>query len=449
MQQHANTITEGTIWKQLLFFSVPLLIGNLFQQLYNTVDSIIVGNYVGRNALAAVGSSTVIINMIIGFFMGIAAGAGVLISHFYGAKDKQAVHDVVHTSMLAMIYSGIILTAAGILLTPVIIHLMGTPQEVQSSSILYLRVFFLGIIALMIYNMGAGLLRAVGDSKRPLYYLIAASVCNIILDFVFVLFFKLGVFGVALGTVFSEILSAALVVTALMRSNDCYRLILRDLHIHEKHLFSIIKIGLPAGIQQSVISFSNVIVQSKINMFGAAAMAGYSACTKIDSFVTLPFMSLSLASTTFIGQNIGAKKWDRVKTSARTSFVFSAIITVLLSVLIVIFGRRLLAFFTSDTDVIQYGQIMLNCMAPFYILCAFSNVCSGIIRGAGETRVPMLIMVGNYCVLRIIWVSIITALIHNIVAVFSGYLFTWTTAAVMMALYYKKGNWLSRYHSDR
>lgn len=449
MQQYANTITEGTIWKQLLFFSVPLLIGNLFQQLYNTVDSIIVGNYVGRNALAAVGSSTVIINMIIGFFMGIAAGAGVLISHFYGAKDKQAVHDVVHTSMLAMIYSGIILTAAGILLTPVIIHLMGTPQEVQSSSILYLRVFFLGIIALMIYNMGAGLLRAVGDSKRPLYYLIAASVCNIILDFVFVLFFKLGVFGVALGTVFSEILSAALVVTALMRSNDCYRLIPRDLHIHEKHLFSIIKIGLPAGIQQSVISFSNVIVQSKINMFGAAAMAGYSACTKIDSFVTLPFMSLSLASTTFIGQNIGAKKWDRVKTSARTSFVFSAIITALLSVLIVIFGRRLLAFFTSDTDVIQYGQIMLNCMAPFYILCAFSNVCSGIIRGAGETRVPMLIMVGNYCVLRIIWVSIITALIHNIVAVFSGYLFTWTTAAVMMALYYKKGNWLSRYHSDR
>ena len=307
MQSQNNSITNGIIWKQLLLFSAPLLVGNLFQQLYNTVDSIIVGNYVGRNALAAVGSSTVIINMIIGFFMGIATGAGVLVSQFYGAGDKKGVHDTVHTGMLAMVYSGIILTGLGIALSPVIIHLMGTPQEVQSSSILYLRVFFIGITALMIYNMGAGLLRAVGDSKRPLYYLIAASICNIILDFIFVLFFKLGVLGVALGTVFSEILSAILVLLALMRDTDCYQLILRDLHIHEKHLIAIVKIGLPAGLQQSVISFSNVIVQSKINVFGAAAMAGYSAYTKIDSFVTLPFMSLSLASTTFIGQNICSK----------------------------------------------------------------------------------------------------------------------------------------------
>lgn len=444
MQSQNNSITNGIIWKQLLLFSAPLLVGNLFQQLYNTVDSIIVGNYVGRNALAAVGSSTVIINMIIGFFMGIATGAGVLVSQFYGAGDKKGVHDTVHTGMLAMVYSGIILTGLGIALSPVIIHLMGTPQEVQSSSILYLRVFFIGITALMIYNMGAGLLRAVGDSKRPLYYLIAASICNIILDFIFVLFFKLGVLGVALGTVFSEILSAILVLLALMRDTDCYQLILRDLHIHEKHLIAIVKIGLPAGLQQSVISFSNVIVQSKINVFGAAAMAGYSAYTKIDSFVTLPFMSLSLASTTFIGQNIGAKKWDRVKKSARTSFLFSAVITIVLSAVIVILGKKLLAIFTGDTDVIYYGTLMLKYMAPFYIICAFSNVCSGIIRGAGETKIPMLIMVGNYCVLRIIWLSIITIFVHNIIVVFLGYLITWSTAAIMMFIYYKKGSWLSR-----
>lgn len=442
-----NGITEGVIWKQLLLFSAPLLIGNLFQQLYNTADSIIVGHFVGKNALAAVGSSTVVINMLIGFFMGLATGAGVLISQYYGAKDERRVHEIVHTGMAAMFISGILLTILGVFLTPLIIRSMGTPAEVQNSSILYLRVFFLGITALVIYNMGAGILRAVGDSKRPLYYLIAASVTNIILDFVFVIFLDLGVLGVALGTVISEIVSAVLTVRALMKDREMYQFHPLEMRIRKGFLGMIIRVGLPAGVQQSVIAFSNVIVQSRINSFGAAAMAGCGAYTKIDAFVILPFMSLSLAITTFVGQNIGARKWDRVKKSAHASFAIAAVITTLLSVFIYLSGSRLLQIFTSDTDVVRYGTMMLRWMAPFYLLCAFSNVCSGVIRGSGQTTVPMLIMVGNYCLLRIIWLSVVPRFFHDIRVVFLSYIITWITCAAMMILYYKKGKWLSRYIS--
>ena len=440
-----NAITDGVIWKQLLLFAAPLLVGNLFQQLYNTADSIIVGNYVGKNALAAVGSSSVIINMIIGFFMGLATGAGVLVSQYFGANDEKSVHDTVHTGMMAMVFSGLFLTVLGILLTPAIIRLIGTPEEVQSSSILYLRVFFIGITFLMVYNMGAGILRAVGDARRPLYYLIAASLTNIVLDFVFVLFLDLAVLGVALGTILSELLSAVLTVRALMRETDVYRLVLKDLRVQKRYLLQIVRVGLPAGIQQSVIAFSNVIVQSHINSFGSAAMAGCGAYTKVDAFVTLPFMSISLASTTFVGQNIGAQKWDRVKKSARTSFFISTLITIVISALIYVFGSQILSVFTSDEEVIRFGTMQLQWMAPFYVLCGFSNVCSGVIRGSGETTIPMLIMVFNFCVLRVIWLSVMPMFIHDITIVFLSYIVTWTTCAVMMMIYYKKGKWLTRY----
>ena len=440
-----NGITDGVIWKELLKFSAPLLIGNLFQQLYNTVDSIVVGNFVGSDALAAVGSSVVIINMLIGLFMGISAGAGVLVSQYYGARDVRGLQGTMHTGLASMFVCGIVITVLGIIFSPFIVRAIGTPPEVESLSVLYLRIFFLGSVPLVIYNMGAGLLRAVGDSKRPLYFLVVACVTNIILDLVFVLVFDLGVAGVAIATGVAQAVSAVLEIYVLMHDDDIYRISLRKMKIQKSYLLSIIRIGLPSGIQQSVISFSNIIVQSKINIFGAAAMAGYSAYNKVDSFIMLPFMSIGLASTTFVGQNIGAKKWDRVKKSANTSIAISASVTVVLSALVFIFGTNLIGLFTSEPDVIEYGHLMLLWMAPFYVLCCFTNICSGIIRGAGEATIPMFIMVGNYCVVRIIWLTVMTKLFHNIDIVFAGYPVTWLTAAVIMAIYYKKGDWLRRY----
>lgn len=444
-EKKINEIIEGNIWKQLLLFSLPLLAGNLFQQLYNTVDSVIVGNYVGKNALAAVGSSMVIINMLIGFFMGLATGAGVLISQYYGAGDEKKVHDTVHTDIAAMLVSSAVLTVGGYFLTPWILRMMGTPTEVRDSSELYLRVFFLGITGLVIYNTGSGILRAVGDSKRPLYYLIAASITNVILDFVFVIFMNLGVLGVALATDIAMFLSAGLTVRTLIKEHDMYRFVWKDLKIQKSYLLDMIKVGLPAGMQQSVISFSNVIVQAKINSFGAAAMAGCGAYNKVESFVLLPFMSMSLASTTFVGQNIGAKKFDRVKKAANVSFVLTFIVTEVLSIFVYMFGSSILGIFTSDAEVIRYGTWQLRYMAPFYVICAFSNVCSGVIRGSGEATIPMLIMVGNFCVVRILWLTIMPLFITDITIVFWGYIITWITCAAMMYLYYKKGNWLKKY----
>ena len=440
-----NGITEGVIWKELLKFSAPLLVGNLFQQLYNTVDSIVVGNFVGSDALAAVGSSMVIINLLIGLFMGIAAGAGVLVSQYYGAKDERGVQGTMHTGLMSMFYCGIIITILGIIAAPWIVHAIGTPPEVEKLSVLYLRIFFLGSIPLVIYNMGAGLLRAVGDSKRPLYFLIVACITNIVLDLVLVVVFHLGVAGVAIATGVAQAVSAILVMYVLMHDDDIYRVHLKKLKVQKNYLLSIIRIGLPSGIQQSVISFSNIIVQSKINLFGAAAMAGYSAYNKVDTFIMLPFMSIGLASTTFVGQNIGAKKWQRVRKSANTSILMSASVTIVLSALVFLFGTKLIGLFTQEPEVIDYGHTMLLWMAPFYVLCCFTNICSGIIRGAGEATIPMFIMVGNYCVVRIIWLAIMTRLFHSIDIVFAGYPVTWLTAAVIMAIYYKKGNWLSKY----
>ncbi len=443
-----NGITEGVIWKELLKFSAPLLIGNLFQQLYNMVDSIIVGNYVGSEALAAVGSSVVIINMVIGFFMGIATGAGVMLSQYYGAKDERGVQNTIHTAIMALFLSGVVVTVIGVLAASTIIRLMHTPAEVEDLSVLYLRIFFLGGVPLVIYNAGAGLLRAVGDAKRPLYYLIVASIVNIILDFVFVLYFDMGVAGVAIATIIAETVSAVLVMRTLMTDDDMYKVHLKKLKIQKNYLESIMRVGFPAGIQQSVISFSNVIVQANINVFGAAAVAGAGAYNKVDAFVMLPFMSLSLASTTFIGQNIGAKKWDRVRKSARSCFALSTGVTVTLSILLLMFGTKIMGIFTDDAEVIYYGSLMMKWMAPFYFLCSFTNVCSGVIRGSGEAMIPMFIMVGNFCLVRMVWLAITTRIFGNIHVVFACYVFTWVTASIMMMIYYKKGNWLRRYLNE-
>ena len=306
-------MTEGVIWKQLLAFSMPLLVGNLFQQLYNTVDSIVVGNFIGSEALAAVGSSNSLINLIIGMFMGIATGAGVIISQYYGAKDEQKLHWAVHTCMALSLIGGALLIVLGVLLSPLILRLMGTPEEVMPNSVAYLRIFFCGSLFNLVYNMGAGVLRAVGDSRRPLYYLCVSSVVNIILDMVFVVVFRMGTAGVGYATVIAQAVSSVLTVRALMKTEDSYRLVPSRIRIDRRMMKRILKLGIPSGIQQSIISLSNVIVQANINGYGAAAMAGYGAYSKVDGFAMLPLQSFCMASTTFTGQNIGAKKARRVK----------------------------------------------------------------------------------------------------------------------------------------
>lgn len=306
-------MTEGKIIKGILLFSIPLLIGNLFQQLYNTVDSIIAGNFIGKEALAAVGSSNSLINLIVGLFMGIATGAGVVISQYYGARAEKGMQEAVHTSITISIIGGIVLTGVGVVLSPQILVAMGTPQEVMDKSITYLRIFFCGSVFNILYNMGAGILRGVGDSKRPLYYLCVSSVVNIILDIIFVVVFHMGVAGTAWATVISQVVSAFMVVRALMRDDDIYRLHLKKLGISRIMLKRVLMMGIPSGIQNAIISFSNVVVQANINSFGADAMAGCSSYMKIDGFVILPIMSFGMAAMTFTGQNVGAGKRERVK----------------------------------------------------------------------------------------------------------------------------------------
>ena len=350
-----TTMTEGSIWKKLLFFSIPLILGNLFQQLYNTVDSIIVGNYIGSEALAAVGASGPIITLLIGFCIGASTGAGVVISQYYGAKDKEGVRKAVHTTLAIAIGAGAILTMVGILLVPFILRAMGTPQEVFDPAVQYLQVYFGGILFSVIYNMAAGILNAVGNSKRSLVYLIIAAVSNIFLDLLFVVGLKMGIVGAALATDISQFLAFVFIMQFLMRSQDIYKVRLMEIRVYD-HLFSkIVRIGLPTGIQNIVISLSNVIVQSSVNSFGAVVMAGYAAYVKIDGFNILPVLSIGMAATTFAGQNIGAGKYDRVMKGMKVSLLMGLIYTISTGILLLIFAPQVIGIFTNNQEVVNIG----------------------------------------------------------------------------------------------
>lgn len=432
---------EGTIWKQLLLFSVPLLLGNLFQQMYNAVDSIVVGNYIGAQALAAVGSSAPVINLLVSLFMGVSVGAGVIISRYFGARNIQDLQDSIHTSLAFSILAGIIMTIVGILLSPLILQWIGTPQDVMLNSVLYLRIYFCGILSVLVYNMGSGILRAVGDSKNPLYFLIISSVTNIILDLLFVVVFKMGIAGVGWATMISQTISAILTILLLVKTKQEYKVTLKKIRFHKERLLEIIRLGLPSGIQNGVVSFSNVIVQSNINAFGSVAMAGCGAYTKIDGFAILPVMSFSMALTTFTGQNMGANKLERVHKGAKTGILMSVATTVVISILLEIFGPQILSIFTDNNQVIHYGLYMLHILAPCYIFLAISHAFSGIIRGAGITTIPMIVMISCWCVLRMAWILTSVPIFHDIGVVFMGWPITWFASALWLFLYYKKGNW--------
>ena len=447
MSETKGLMTQGAIWKKILLFSLPLLLGNVFQQLYNTVDSVIVGNYVGGDALAAVGTSGPIINLLVGLFMGIATGAGVVIARYFGAQDSEGVHDAVHTTLAATFIGGLFLTVVGVLLSPTVVRMIGVPENIMADSISYLRIYFGGIIAMMTYNMGAGILRAVGDSKTPLYFLIISSIVNIILDMVFVIALDMGVAGVAWATLIAQAVSATLTIMMLCRINASYRVSLRQIRIKMSYLKEIIRIGLPSGLQNAIISMSNIVVQSYINSFGSAAIAGYSTYGKVDAFALMPVMSLSMAITTFTSQNIGAQRYDRVRQGVKTGLCMTCGTAVVLTSLVVVFARALLGIFTSDQQIIDYGLLTMTYQAPFYIILAVNNTLAGILRGAGKASVPSIIMAANMCGVRILWLSILMPIFNSIIVVYLAFSVTWLTTGLCLIWYYRHSHWLEQLES--
>ena len=411
------------------------------------MDSVVVGNYIGAQALAAVGSSAPVINLLVSFFMGLAVGAGVIISRYFGARKKEELHIAVHTSLALTFAAGLVMTLIGVLISPYVLQWVGTPSDVMESSVLYLRIYFLGILSVMVYNMGSGILRAVGDSRNPLYFLIVSSVTNIILDMLFVIVFHMGIAGVGWATLIAQTISAVLTMLLLMRTKEEYQVKLKHIRFHKHMLYEIVRLGLPSGLQNAIVSFSNVIVQSNINAFGSLAMAGCGSYTKIDGFAILPVMSYSMALTTFTGQNMGAKKYDRVKQGAKTGILMSVITIVCISALLLMLGPNVLAIFSSDPTVINYGLYMMHVLAPGYIFLAISHAFNGIIRGAGITTVPMIVMVTCWCGLRMAWILTSVPLFHDIGVVFMGWPLTWIASALWLFLYYRKGKWMTRYDS--
>lgn len=437
-------MTEGSIWKKLLMYSIPLILGNLFQQLYNTVDSIIVGNYIGSEALAAVGSSGSIINLLIGFCVGASAGAGVVIAQFFGAQDKEGVRKAVHTTLAIAIAAGVVMTVVGILLVPFLLRAMGTPEEVFGQAVTYLQVYFGGIFFSVIYNMSAGILNAVGNSRRSLIYLMIASVSNIFLDLLLVVVLKMGIVGAALATDISQLLSCIFILLFLTRSQEIYRVCLREIRFYERMPSKIIKIGLPTGIQHVVISFSNVLVQSSVNSFGAAAMAGFAAYIKIDGFNILPVMSFSTAATTFTGQNIGAGKYDRVKSGMYVSLAMGIIYTIATGILLLIFAPQVIGVFTDNQEVVTYGVYIMKFFCPFYWSLAILHVLSGTIRGTGHTLEPMLVILFSLCVFRVIWITAALSIAHQFSYVMVVYPLSWMVGMILILLYAWKGRWMPK-----
>lgn len=441
----ANGITEGVIWKQLLLFFFPIMLGTFFQQLYNTIDAVIVGNFVGKEALAAVGGATGnLINLLVGFFVGLASGATVIISQYYGAGDVKGVSKAVHTSAALAIISSVILTVGGVTLSPVILRLMGTPEDIMGHATVYVCIFFGGIFFSMVYNIGSGILRAVGDSKRPLYYLIVCCAVNTVLDLLFVAVFKWGVAGAALATVIAQAVSAVLVLMALVRTELAYRLDLKAIRIDPEIFKGILRIGIPAGLQSMMYSSSNLIVQTKINSFGTDVVAAWTAFGKLDSFFWMIVSAFGIAITTFVGQNFGARKYDRMHKSVRTCLMMTSVATILLSVLFVTVGRYLYMLFTQDEAVIASGMEMVRFQAPWYIAYICIEILAGAVRGAGDSVVPTVITCFGICVLRISWLLIAVPLRPMLTTVMAGYPITWVLTSSLFIIYYLHGGWLKK-----
>ena len=438
-KRHDVDMTQGSVFFHLLYFALPLLAGNLFQQFYNTVDIWVVGNYVSDEAFSAVGTVTPIINMLIGSFMGLASGAGVVISQYYGAKKFDKVQEAVHTAIAMTVILAIVFSIIGVCMAPTMLRFMKTPAEVFGESHTYLTIYFSGMAGLLFYNMGSGILRAVGDSRRPFYYLVASATINIVLDLLFVIKFHMGVAGVAYATIIAQGISATLTVLTLLRTSSCVHLEIKKIRIHFPLLRQIIHVGIPAALQMAVTAFSNVFVQSYINQFGSDAMGGWTAYTKIDQLIFLPMQSLALSATTFVGQNLGDGKADRAKKGVRTSFLMAICVTILVSTGVILAAPHLVVIFNNKPEVVEYGALFLRRLTPFYVLCCVNQIYSGALRGAGNSRVPMIIMLSSFVLFRQCYLYVVSNFISNtILPLAMGYPAGWLVCSTMTLIYYHK-----------
>ncbi|MBQ7797082.1 MAG: MATE family efflux transporter [Lachnospiraceae bacterium] len=441
-------MTQGSIVKLLIAFSIPLLLGNLFQQLYNTVDSLVVGNFVGKEALAAVGSTTPVINTLVMFFGGVAVGASVIISRYFGAHDDEKLHLAVETTMALTFVSSIICTVLGVVIAPALLRFMDTPEDVLPQAAEYLEIYFAGVSGLLIYNMGSGILRAVGDTKRPLYFLILSSIMNIVLDLVFVINFNMGIAGVAYATIISQFVSSILVLIILTKSTENYRFVWKDMRFDKSMMSQIFTVGLPVGLQQALTSFSNVYVQSYINSFGSSCMAGWSSYVKIDSFLMLPLQSMASASTTFASQNIGAGNLKRVKEGTIKAIGLSCGVIFVFASILWVFAPQMVALFNKDPEVIYYGVLFLRLCVFMVMICCPTQMFAGTLRGAGDAKSPMFIMLFSYVVFRQIYLYIVNRFFYSPYTIGFGYPAGWFVCAVLMALSYKFSGWDKKLKMD-
>lgn len=441
---YENKITEGVIWKQLLLFFFPLLFGTFFQQLYNTVDAVIVGRYVGKEALAAVGgAAAIIINLFVGFFVGVSAGATVTISQFFGGGRLHEVKDAVHTAVALAMAAGALIMIAGLIWSPRALVMMNTPEDTMQESVLYIRIYFCGMIGNLIYNMGAGILRAMGDSKRPLFFLIASCLVNVVLDIFFVMVLKMGVAGVALATVLSQAVSAALVCITLGRTGEEYQLKFRNIRFHSWVLKRIIAIGLPAGFQSLMYSVSNVIIQTDVNNFGTSTVAAWTAYSKVDALFWMVVSAFGISITTFAGQNYGAGQYQRVRSGVRQCMAVTAIFTLFISAVLYPSGNLLLQLFTKDNEVIKIGVMMMQFLVPTYITYISIEIFSGALRGMGSSFIPTLITGGGICILRVVWLFTAVPKWPHIKTVMLSYPITWVMTSILFIIYYQ---WYVRRH---
>lgn len=438
----STDMTTGSIWKRMVSFAVPVFLGNLCQQLYNTVDSVIVGKFVGKQALAAVASSGNLIFMMTGFFMGLFIGAGIVIAQYFGAKNYEKVRAAVHTDFAFALCCGVLLTLLGVFFTPTILTWMRTPADVLDTSILYFRLYFLGSLATILYNAGMGILQAVGDSRSPLYYLVISSAVNVALDLLFVGAMDMGVAGAAVATVISQVVSAVLCIIKLTRSDGPYRLEIKRIGFDLPLLKKITSQGVPSGVQNSIIAIANVVVQSNINTFGSDAMAGCGSYAKVEGFVFLPITSFAMALTTFTGQNLGAGQYERAKRGARVGFTCSTLLAELIGLTLLLVAPYAIALFNDDPAVIAIGVRQTRTEALFYFALAFAHSISAVMRGAGRAKMPMYTMLVCWCVIRVTYITLALKVWPDITTIFWAYPITWCLSCVVFLLYYLKADWV-------
>lgn len=440
--ESVKDMTQGNPYSQIIAFALPIFLSQVFQQLYNTADTLIVGRFLGTNALAAVSSSGTLIFLLVSFFNGTSMGAGVVVSKYFGAKDNDKISRAIHTNIVFSLMCGVVLTLVGVFLTPTFLVWMKTDPDVLPEAIEYFRYFFLGSLAMIMYNACRGIMSALGDSKRPLYYLIFSSLLNVALDVLFVAGFGWGVWSAAVATVLSQAASVVLCLRHLLMKDQIYSVQLKKLRIDKAMLLEILRYGLPAGVQNSVIAFANTIVQTQINSFGKYATAAYGTHGKIEGFAFLPIVSFNMAISTFISQNLGAGLYDRVKQGARFGTVAAVLMAELVGVLCYIFAPQLIGLFDSNAEVIRLGTMQARTVSLFFFLLAYSHSIAAVCRGAGKAFVPMFIMLGVWCVLRICYIAYVSHTFGELSYIYWAYPITWAISSVMYLIYYLKGDWI-------